>query len=99
MATSRFQFDERNVFGGEASVTNPLCIDLCFQHGESILCQPCAHAMEPEVATALTQDGLVILMNLQFAKHTITIYYHILSYMNFKVRKKTADSIDTREKI
>ena len=54
-----------NVFGGQAPVANPLGINLRLQHGEGILCQPCADAMEPEIAATLTQDGLVILMHLQ----------------------------------
>ena len=38
--------------------------DLC-EEVESSLCQTGAHAVEPEVAARLTEDGLVILVNLE----------------------------------
>ena len=53
-----------NVFRGQAPVTHPLGIHFWLEHGEGVLCQPCADAMEPEITATLTQDGLVVLVHL-----------------------------------
>ena len=83
------EFHQGNVFGGQAPVTNPLSINLRLQHGESILCQPCADAMKPEITATLTQDGLVILVHLQTdnakkkKKSLVRYCFNIVGWMRY----------------
>jgi len=61
------EFHQWDVLGNKALVTNPLGVDLLSQEVEGRLVQPGADAVEPEVATGLAEDGLIIVLDLLVA--------------------------------
>jgi hypothetical protein len=54
----RFELDERHVFGGEALVADPLCVNFLRQKVERRLRQTGAHAVKPEIAARFAENRL-----------------------------------------
>jgi hypothetical protein len=61
---SRLELDQRNGFGLETAVADPLGVHLARQQRVRLFVQSSAAPMEPKVATALAQDGFVGIVNL-----------------------------------
>lgn len=66
-SSSWFELDQWYVFRVEALVAHPLGIHLTRQQVVCTLCQSCADPMEPEVAPRLTEDSLIVVMDLLVA--------------------------------
>jgi len=64
----------------ETLVAHPLCVDLLSQEMKRCLRKTSADPVEPEVATRLTQDGLIIVMDL-FVTDATRIYWRSIGIL------------------